>query len=68
MTNPMKDIEDRKAYLDMGVMAIRVFQGAMSEAENWWEAFMATSAYFVGMFKASNEPSEDEDDGKTESK
>jgi hypothetical protein len=61
MTNdPMKDIEDRKGQFDMGVMAIRTFQGAMSEAENWWEAFMATCAFFTGMFKSSQDPPEEE--------
>ncbi len=64
-TDPMKDVEDRKAQFDAGVMAIRVFKGALSESDDWWQAFMATTAYFVGLFKSSNDPPEEQDDSIT---
>lgn len=60
MTDPMRDIEDRKGMTDMGLMAIRIYQGALVEASNPLEAFMATYAYFAGMFKGSKDDDEEE--------
>lgn len=62
MTGPLEDIENRKANEDMGRMAVQVFAGARDEADTWAEAFWATVAYFVGMFKQANEPTEPTDE------
>ena len=65
MTNdPLQNIEDRKGGLDLGLMAIRVYQGALIEADSKWEAFLATVAFFRGMFGGSSdvEPELKEDD------
>jgi len=59
--NPMQDLEDRKSQFDMGILSIRVFQGASSEAKNRWEAVLATAALFIGMFSANyNQPEQPE--------
>lgn len=61
--NPLSNIEDKKAQTDMGVMAIRTFLGALSEANTHYEAFLATAAFFTGMFKGNNnEPPEEKND------
>lgn len=66
MTDPLKDIEDKKAQVDMGIMAARYFQGAYQELEgNWWHAYLATCAFFVGMFRGPGEaPPTDEEEKK----
>ena len=54
MPDPIKDIEDKKGQQDMGVMAARIFQGALEElGYNVYHAYLATAAFFVGMFKGN---------------
>lgn len=61
--NPLEDIENKKGQFDMGVTAIRTYQGALSEANNQWEAFFATCAFFYGMFRANTNPPDEDDNG-----
>lgn len=53
MTDPLADIENRQGNIDMGLMAVRVFQGAQQEATGIHEAFLATVAFFIGMFRGN---------------
>lgn len=48
----------------MGRLAVQVFTGARLEADNIIMAFWATVAIFAGMFKAAQEPKDDEDEEK----
>lgn len=64
MADPIKDIEDRQGNIDMGRLAVQVFTGARLEADNIIMAFWATVAIFAGMFKAAQEPKDDEDEEK----
>lgn len=53
MTNPMTDIEDKKAQQDLGAMAWRVYEGATNDGANHFQALQIVTAYFAGMFKGS---------------
>lgn len=53
MSDPLSDVENKKGNEDMGLMAIRVFHGAKQEAEGTHEAFLATVAFFYGMFRGN---------------
>lgn len=58
MTNPIDDIENRQANIDMGRLACQVYKGAMQEASNWKEGFWASVAFFVAMFKQGEDQNE----------
>lgn len=59
--NPLENIENDKAMHDMGVMAVGVYTGALEASEgNPYQAFIATAAYFSGMFHGPT-PEKDED-------
>jgi hypothetical protein len=55
--DPIKNIEDEKGQKDMGVMAARVYLGALEETEDLENstviAFNATAAFFAGMFRGN---------------
>lgn len=60
MNNPLNDIEDRQAQIDLGVTAARIFQGALQETDgNLMKAFIATSAFFSGMMHPNMNDEED---------
>lgn len=61
MTDPMTDIEDKQGNIDMGKLAIRVYQGAQEESASRHEAFMATVAFFIGMWRGNriDEPTDE---------
>jgi hypothetical protein len=52
--DPIKDIEERQSQYGLGLMAVRVFQGALSEG-TWLEAYFATAAYFHSMMQKPDE-------------
>lgn len=58
--NPLRNIEDKKAQIDLGVIAARTFRGALSETHNWFEAYLCTCAFFTGMFRGPNDANYDE--------
>lgn len=61
--DPLKTIEDRKAQIDMGIMAARVFLGAVEETNGDLNtAFLATYAFFRGMFAGNNDSMEGGED------
>lgn len=62
--DPLSNIEDRKGGLDLGLMAIRIYQGALIESDNKWQAFIATVAAFRGMFGSANDVEEEKSDDK----
>lgn len=54
--DPLADIENRKAQIDIGVMGARVFLGAMEETNGDLNiSFLTTYAFFRGMFAANND-------------
>lgn len=55
MSDPLQDIEDRQAQVNLGTMAARIFMGALEETGSRYEAFVVTAAYFWGMFQAAKE-------------
>lgn len=57
--DPLSNIEDKKGMQDLGVMVIRIFQGALSETDNIMHAFLATAAYFYAMFKNGQDTEND---------
>lgn len=59
--NPINDIEDIKALMDMGKMGYYIYRGALDEGASIIEAYRVTAAYFRGMFGGSGDsPSEDD--------
>lgn len=50
MSDPLKDIEDKRAQLDLGVMAARIYVGAKEEGLVDFQAFLVCAAFWVGMF------------------
>jgi len=59
MTDPLKDIEDRKTWMDFGRQAYLIYLGAREEGANLREAFIIVAAFYMGMFKGAKE---DEDE------
>jgi hypothetical protein len=57
VSDPLKNVEDKKGQTDVGVLVVRVFQGALFESDSWRKAFWATAAFCYGMLK---NPPEDE--------
>ncbi len=53
MSNPLADVEDRKAWTDFGRQAIFVFQGAREEGASNKMAWDAVQAFFSGMFEGT---------------
>lgn len=47
MSDPVSQLEDVRAQQSFGVLAVRVYQGARSEAKDFREAFWATVAFLV---------------------
>ena len=60
MTDHLKNIEDEKAQIDMGVMSYRIYRGAIQDGATWVEAYLVTAAYWHGMFKSQSEDKEEE--------
>jgi putative IMPACT (imprinted ancient) family translation regulator len=58
VSDPLANIEDSKGQRDLGVFAVRVFDGALAETGSWLKAYFATAAFFHGMFKTPPEDSE----------
>jgi hypothetical protein len=58
--DPIRDIEDKKAQLDLGVMGFRVFQGAINEGARFEDAIGIVSAYFYGLFKSAQESNKED--------
>jgi len=56
MTNdPIRNIEDKKAQLDMGVFGARILTGALEELNgDLLHAYLVTCAFFRGMFGVGN--------------
>jgi len=50
VTDPLTNIEDHKAQLDIGVFGARIFQGAKSEGAHDYQAFLIVCGFYVGMF------------------
>lgn len=67
MTDPLGDIENAKAQRDLGVLAVRVYQGAREEAGSWREAFWATVALLLAMVMKPDGPEEEDAEGAEES-
>lgn len=59
MTNPLKDIEDKAAQIDMGTMLYRAYEGAIRDGASWLEAYLVVAAFSHGMFKASMKDDEE---------
>jgi hypothetical protein len=55
MTDPITNIEDEKAQVDMGVMSHRIYRGAVQDGANWLEAYLMVAAFWHGSFKANQE-------------
>jgi len=51
MMNALQDIEEANAQRGIGTIAVRVYRGARDETEIRPEAFWATVAVLVAMFK-----------------
>jgi len=66
MADPLSDIENRKAQLDLGVAAYRIFEGAISEGASFIEAYMIAVAWFDGMFRSSRTDYEEGGDEKSQ--
>jgi hypothetical protein len=65
MADPLKDIEDKRAQLDIGILAARIYSGAKEEGAADYQAFLVTAAFFIGMFHPK--PPTDEEGGDEES-
>lgn len=63
MTNPITDIENKKANMDMGALGYQVYSGAKLESGNWREALLIAVAFYRGMFGASGDS--EPEDGET---
>lgn len=62
MTNPMKEIEDRQAWLGFGRQAALMYRGSMEEGLNEQEALRVITAWTRGMFSAQyDEPPKGDD-------
>lgn len=64
MSNPLAEIEDRKAWQDFGRQAHMVYQGARQDGASHARATQLVAAFFAGMFEGVqrlNQPQEDED-------
>lgn len=66
MTDPMTNIEDEKAQVDMGTFAHRVYRGAIEDGGTWLTAYLVTAAWVHGMAKSSQDD-EEEKGGENES-
>lgn len=58
MTDPITNIEDEKAQVDMGVMLHRVYRGAIEDGGSWITAYLTCAAFTHGMLKAQQEGGE----------
>jgi hypothetical protein len=57
MSDPLSNIEDKKAQVDMGIFGARIYEGALEESGNRFNAMVVTFAFFYGMFKGNrNDP------------
>lgn len=49
MSDALSNIEDAKTQRDIGVMAVRIYQGAREEGESRRDAFVVLVAWFRAM-------------------
>ncbi|HEY8723427.1 MAG TPA: hypothetical protein VIL92_06160 [Gaiellaceae bacterium] len=60
MSDPLTNIEDRKAQTDLGVTSARIFAGAREEGATFWEATAIIFAWFrAALNPPLEEPPED---------
>lgn len=60
-TNPLTQLEDKKAWTDMGKCAWYAFSGARSEGASTLEAYISTAALFRGILDAKKDTDPDDD-------
>lgn len=65
--DPIKDIEDRVAWISFGRQAALLYKGALEEGLSREDALLSTSAFIKGMF-AANYDENREDDSSTGTK
>lgn len=65
--DPIKDIEDRVAWVSFGRQAALLYKGALEEGLSKEEAVLSTAAFIKGMF-AANYDENREDDSSTGTK
>jgi len=58
VTNPIEDIENEKAQIDMGTMLYRILKGAIEDGATESEAVLVVAAFVVGLQSAK--PDEEE--------
>lgn len=63
MADPLTNIEDEKAQVDLGVMLHRVYRGAIQDGGTWVTAYLTTAAFAHGMFKSSQKDDDEEEGG-----
>lgn len=60
MTDPIGDIESRKANHDTGIMLAQVFDGALEESPgDYVKAFLVAAAYFTAIIRSGQDPKEE---------
>ena len=59
MADPLKDIEDRQAAIDLGVLYYRVYLGARSDGASRYDAFLTTAALFYASMKSGFDETEE---------
>ena len=55
MNDPLTNVEDSKGQHDLGVLAARVFEGALEETGSWLKAYFTCAAFCHGMLKPTPE-------------
>ena len=53
MADPLTDIENAKAQMDMGTMGFRVWKGAVEDGATFDEADRIVQAWYFGLFAAN---------------
>jgi hypothetical protein len=55
MADPLSSIEDKHGQRSIGALALNIYEGALAEAENRSDAFWATVAALISVFKSQQE-------------
>ncbi len=58
--NPMKQIEDTKALMDIGKMGLNILRGAIEDGATPVEAATVLSSYYAGMFMSAKDNEDEE--------